>query len=72
MERIGYQPISNKDLVRFLRAYWILWNLQTTCGIGAVSLDIATYYAMGMGAALQALSVVGGRQKGRDTEDWSL
>lgn len=68
--RIGYQPILNKDLVRFLRAYWGLRNLQSGRGIGAVSLDIAMYFSMGMGASLQALSGVKGRQNGRDIEDW--
>lgn len=70
--RKGYIAVSNNDLSRFLKAYWGLRNLQSQRGIGSVSLDIATYYAMGMGAALQALGAVEGRQKGRDIEDWVL
>ena len=69
--RKGYQPIANKDLARFLKAYWGLRNLQSDRGVCALSLDTAMYYAMGMGAALQALSTIKGRQKGRDIEDWA-
>ncbi|MBP2159047.1 MULTISPECIES: hypothetical protein [Asticcacaulis] len=68
----GYKAIGNKDLSRFLKAYWGLRNLQADRGVGAVSLDVATYYAMSMGAALQSLAQVKGRQFGRDIEDWAV
>jgi hypothetical protein len=66
----GYTVIANKDLVRFLRAYWGLRNLQCERGLGAISLDVAMYFAVGMGAALQSMAQLSGRHKGRDIEDW--
>ncbi len=67
----GYKEVTNPDLVRFLRAYWGLRNFQSERGVGAVSLDVAAYYAMAMGAALQSLSKLKGRQYGRNIEDWT-
>jgi len=69
--RLGYKAIDHKDLSRFLKAYWGLRNLQAERGLGAITLDIATYYAMQMGAALQSLSLLKGRQHGRDIADWT-
>jgi len=68
--RSGYQLVTQRDLVRFLRAYWGFRNFQSDRGLAAVSIDVACYYAMTMGAALQSLAAVKGDQKGRAIEDW--
>jgi hypothetical protein len=70
--RKGYQPVGNKDLVRLLKAYWGLRNLQAERGLSGLCLDTMAYFAITMGAALQSLSAVKGQQSGRNVEDWAL